>query len=126
MTKAGENPTVSYCSPKNKKVTKADIPAKVTIDGISCKVTGISDNAFKNCKNLKTVTIGSNVSKIGKQAFYGCSAISKITIKTTKLKASTVGNKAFQKVPAKAVIKAPKAKAKQYKKILQNKGLGKK
>ena len=126
VTKAGDNPTVSYVSPKNNKVATANIPAKVTIDGISCKVTGISANAFKNCKNLKTVTIGSNVSTIGKQAFYGCTAIKKITIKTTKLKASTVGNKAFQKVPAKAVLKAPKAKAKQYKKILQDKGLGKK
>lgn len=126
VTKAGDNPTVSYVSPKNNKVTAADIPAKVKINGISCKVTGISAAAFKNCKKLKTVTIGSNVSKIGKQAFYGCTALKKITIKTTKLKAGTVGKQAFQKVPAKAVLKTPKAKAKQYKKILQDKGLGKK
>ena len=126
VTKAGDNPTLSYSSPKNSNVTTANIPAKITVNGISCKVTGISANAFKNCKKLKTVTIGSNVSKIGKQAFYGCTAIQKITIKTTKLKAGNVGSKAFQKVPAKAVLKLPKAKAKQYKKILQDKGLGKK
>jgi len=126
VTKGGNNPTVSYCSPKDKKVTKADIPAKVTINGFSCKVTGISANAFKNCKKLKAVTIGSNVSKIGKQAFYGCSALKKITIKTTKLKAGTIGNKAFQKVPKNAVLKVPKAKAEQYKKLMQEKGLGKK
>ena len=78
VTKAGKNPTASYFEAKNKKVTKAEIPASVTLEGKKYKVTSISPDAFKDCKKLKTVTIGSNVNKIGKQAFYGCSSLKKM------------------------------------------------
>lgn len=126
VTKVGNNSTVSYCSPKNKKVTAVTIPNKVNIDGISYKITGISAKAFKNCKKLKQVTIGSNVQKIGKQAFYGCTSLKKLTIKSKKLKASLVGKAAFQGVSAKVKIQTPASKKKQYIEIIEKKGLGKK
>ena len=34
--------------------------------------------AFYNCKNLKTVTIGENVTSIGDNAFYGCTGIKEV------------------------------------------------
>lgn len=43
-------------------------------------VTEIYDAAFKNNKNITSVIIGKNVTKIGKEVFYGCSNISEITI----------------------------------------------
>ena len=48
------------------------IPDTVKVNGITCKVTAISANAFKNNKSLKSVTIGRNVTVIGTNAFYGC------------------------------------------------------
>ena len=104
----------------------------ILIDGMptagkkTYQVTAIASRAFVNRKKLKKVTIGANVSKIGKYAFYGCTNLKTITIKSTKLTASTVGSKAFSKIYTKATIKIPKAKKTAYKKILLKKGVTKK
>ena len=79
-------------------------------------VTGIEENAFKNCKKLKSAVIGSNIKKIGARAFYGCRKLKKITIKSKVLRKA--GKNAFKKIGADAVIKVPKSKKKAYKKIL--------
>lgn len=71
---------VAYVKPANKNLTKAAIPATVRINGKTCKVISIQKNAFKNCKKLKSVTIGKNVQTIGERAFYQCSALTKITL----------------------------------------------
>ena len=76
-------------------------------------------------KKLTTVTIGKNIKSIGKNAFYGCGKLKKITIKTTKLTAGAVGAGAFKGINQKAVIKCPKAKKTAYKKILLKKGMKK-
>jgi len=96
------------------------IPNTVTIKGKSYKVTSISSNAFKNNTNLTNVTIGKNVKKIGKNAFYGCKNLKKITVKSTKI--SSVGSNAFKNIHKKAVIKVPKSKLSKYKKLFKNKG----
>lgn len=41
-------------------------------------VTGICDGAFKNCTNIKSVTISSNIAKIGAEAFSGCASLKTI------------------------------------------------
>ena len=56
------------------------IPSTVTIDGVEYDVKGIGDNAFNNCENLKSVTIGNSVVSIGENAFNGCSNLESITI----------------------------------------------
>ena len=75
-------------------------------------------------KKLKTVVIGADIEKIGAKAFYKCVNLKKVTIQTTKLKAKTVGAKAFAKIHKKAVVKVPKAKKKAYKKWLKKRGIG--
>ena len=82
------------------------------------------NNAFKNCKKLKRVVIGKEITSIGAKAFSGCKALKKITIKSAKLK--KVGKNAFKGIHVKAVIKAPKAKLKAYKKLLRAGGAGSK
>ena len=109
--------TVTYMKPYNKNCTKATIPATVKIGGVTFKVTEVSNNAFKNCKNLKKVIIGKNVTKIGSKAFYGCKKLKSITIKTTKLK--KIGSKAFKGINSKAKFKVPKKKLSKYKKMIK-------
>ena len=141
--------TVAYVAPTNKNATTVSIPAAVTIDGVTYRVTSIADNAFANNKKLKKVTIGSNITtigkkafykctsftkitipskvkKIGKQTFYGCKKLKTITIKTTKLTSKNVGSKAFKGIYSKATIKVPKSKLTSYKKILKAKGVSSK
>lgn len=125
VTKTGKNGTVEYQKPLSQKAT-VTIPKTIRADGKTYKVTSIAAGAFKNSKKLTKVVIGSNVTKIGKNAFYGCKNLKNIVINTKNLKKTTVGAKAFKGTPAKAVVKVPKSKLKTYKKILQAKGLSKK
>lgn len=98
------------------KAFKGSAITKVTIGK---NVTTIGPNAFKNCKNLKTVVIRKNVKTIGKRAFYGCSKLTKVTIKSNVLK--TVKANAFKKISKKAVIKVPASKKASYTKKLKGK-----
>ena len=118
--------TVTFVSAKNKKIKSANITGTVKLKGVSYKVVEIAPNACAKCKKLKKVTIGKNITKIGKKAFYNCSSLKKITIQTKKLKMASVGAKAFSGIHSKAAVKVPKAKKKIYKKILKKKGLNKK
>lgn len=118
--------TVEYTKPSSKKATSASVPATIKANGKTYKVTSIAAKAFYKNTKLKKVTIGSNIKKIGKQAFFGCKNLKKITIKTKSLKKSTVGSKAFKGINKKATIKVPKKQKKAYKKILKAKGIGSK
>ena len=118
--------TVQYVKPVKKNIISVNIPSTVKIGGKRYKVTGIAANAFKNYKKLKKVTIGTNINKIGKKAFYGCSSLKNIKVKTSKLTNSRIGRQAFKGIHKKSVIKVPRRQLKTYKKILKTKGIGKK
>ena len=140
--------TVSYKAPASKLVTTVTIPAAVKIEGVKYTVVSVDANALKNCRKLKKVTIGENVTaignnvfqnckaltavtipaavrSIGKSAFQGCSKLKEITFNTTKLTSSRVGANAFKGTAKKAVVKVPKSKVKTYKKLLLARGLHK-
>ena len=70
--------SVEFTKPIYKKAS-VRIPDTVKINGITCKVTGISANAFKNNTVLKTVTIGKNVTAIGTNVFWGCRKLNKVS-----------------------------------------------
>lgn len=115
--------TVTYVKTVNKNKTKVVIPATVKIEGITYKVTAIGKNALKNNKKITKLTIGKNVSEIGKKAFYGCKKLKNITIKTKKLSDKKVGAKSFAGIKDKVTIKVPKKKYDAYKKLLLKKGV---
>ena len=137
---------VEYQVQGDTQVDKIVIPETVTLKGDKYKVTAITNNAFKNCTKLKSIVIGKNVTKIGTKAFYNCKNLTKITIpssivkigkqafancnklkriiiKTDQLTPKTVGAKAFTKTFRRPVVKVPKDKKKDYKKLLRSKGL---
>lgn len=138
-----------YDGSVDKNTISVIVPDNVIINGKKYPVTEIKKGAFKGSKKLQKITIGSNVTtigistfegctslksivipkkvkKIGKKAFYGCKKLKTITIKTTKLKKSTIGSKAFKGIYKKAKFKCPKAKLKNYKKWLKKAGAPKK
>ena len=75
---------------------------------------------IKNNNNLKKITIGSNITKIGVGAFKGCKNLKTITIKSKNLK--SVGKNAFKGINPKAKIKVPSSCLEKYKKLLAKKG----
>ncbi len=70
--------TVTFVRPAAKRAT-VRIPETVKVSGVTCKVTEISANAFKNNAVLKTVIVGKNVKTIGVNAFYGCKNLTKVS-----------------------------------------------
>lgn len=121
VTKAGQNGTVSYIKPIVKKAS-AIIPAQITVAGYTYKVTVISAKAFNKNTAVQKVVIGKNISKIGKEAFYGCKNLKKIQIKSKKLSAKNVGSRAFKGINKKAKMSVPKSKVKSYAKWVKTKG----
>ncbi len=98
------------------------IPKSITVNGKKLPVTEIAPNAFKNKagKKVTTLQIGSNIKKIGANAFNGCKKIKKVTILSKNIK--TIGSGAFKNVSKKAAIKVPGAAKKSYKKLLKKAG----
>lgn len=68
------------------------IPATVTHEGVTYKVTGVYDKAFKDCADLTGVTVGSNVTKIGNAAFENCTSLTNVVLDDYVI---TIGSNAF-------------------------------
>ncbi len=115
----------AFTKPINSKKTSVIIPDTVSSNGVIYKVTTISANAFKNNKSITKATIGKNITSIGDYAFLGCKKLKNITIKTTALKSSGIGTKAFSNTFVLPTVKAPKSVLASYKKLLKAKGLSK-
>ncbi len=93
------------------------IPDSVGFEGYNLNVIDVAPNFMKGNKKVKKVTIGSNVTSIGNEAFYKCKKLKKVTITSTKI--TTFGKKAFGKDAKKFKLKLPKSCKKTYKKLLK-------
>ena len=59
------------------------IPSSVSYNGQNYSVTNIGNSAFYGCSALTSVTIPNSVTSIGSNAFYGCSALTHIRCEAT-------------------------------------------
>lgn len=117
---SGKKGTVMVTGAVKKNIKTATIPKTVTIKGVTCRVTGIGQYAFRNCKKLARVVIGANVETIGKGAFANAGKLKSIQVKSKKLK--SVKKQALKGIHKKAVIRVPKSKKKAYTKIFRKRG----
>lgn len=122
--KVNSGSQVTYTA-KKKAGKTVTVPATVKIKGKTYKVTSIAANAFKGNSKIQKVTLGKNITKIGKNAFSNCKKLKTIVIKSKKLKASGIAKNAFKGLTKKTAIKVPKAKKKAYQKLFRKKGLSK-
>ncbi len=103
---------------KGKDVKNITIPAAITIKGASYKVTAVGDQAFANKGKIQKLTIGINVTKIGKKAFMKCKKLKNVIFKGAKVK--TVKNKAFKSTGSKVKVKfSKKLKGKQRTQLIK-------
>lgn len=119
VTDAAAKTAEAYGTAK-KNIKTINVTATVTIKDVTCKVTAIADLAFAGQKKATKAVIGTNVTKIGKKAFYGDSRLKSITVKGKKLK--TVGKQALKGINKHAVVRVPKAKKNAYKALFKGKG----
>lgn len=83
--------TISGIVETNKKNIK--IPATITVNGVTYKITAIEENAFAKAKKLTTVTIPSSVKTIGAGAFKNCKNLKEVKLPSS---VTTIGKKAFK------------------------------
>ena len=114
VTKYQEDFSVSFVSTKSSSKSIV-IPSTVKYKGIKYKVTGISNDAFKNNKKIKSIIIGENITSIGKSAFYGAKNLKFINIKSKHL--NKVSNYAIRGINGKAIIKCKNGKNKAIRKL---------
>lgn len=105
-----------------KSTSKASItiPATVRILGDTYKIDRIQAKAFQKNKKLKTLAIGRNIKTIDAKAFYGCSKLSKIQVKSQVLQ--KVGSNALKGTKKNIRIELPKNYFEKYKKFFEKKG----
>lgn len=100
----GSNGTAKVTGMKNRKSNSVAIPSEIELNGYSFKVTEIADKAFYQKSKLKTVVVGDNVRKIGKQAFTGIYKKAVLKLPASRYKAlkkllkSSVGYKKTMKI----------------------------
>ena len=68
------------------------IPATVTYDGTTYRVTAIGSSAFSGCRGLTSIVIPNSVTKIGNFAFYSCTRLTSIVIPNS---VTSISNEAF-------------------------------
>lgn len=115
------DPRVKAVGCTKRTLTTLTIPDTITFGGTTYKVTNVGVNAFRDMPKLTTLSIGKNVVKINRAAFYNCPKLKKITIHSKKL--STVIEKSFSKIYVKASVNVPNSYIKKYKTYLQDAGL---
>lgn len=93
------------------------VPVTFTAYGKTYKVASVAAKLLKNNKKVRKVVIGSNVTKIGAEAFCGCKNLKMIIIKSSKLK--SVGKNAIKNIYKRARIACPKKKKAAYKKLFK-------
>ena len=69
------------------------IPETVTYSGTTYNVTSIGSKAFRDCRNMTSITIPNSVTSIGYEAFYACKGLTSITIPNS---VTYISNYAFQ------------------------------
>ncbi len=114
--------TAVFTGPAKKTAAKLTVKDTVSANGKTYKVTEIKARACRGMKKLTTVTIGKNVTKIGKSAFEKCAKLKKITIKNAKMKKAGFGANCFKGINAKAAFKVPKKVLKNYTAWIKSKG----
>lgn len=92
--------------------------SRLTTVSIGHNVSVIGKNAFYKCKKLKKVTIGTGLTQINPGAFRGVKKGCTITIKSLKLK--RVSSRIDQSV-SRMTVRVPKRKYTAYKKLLRKK-----
>ena len=117
--------TVEYVKPTKKTAKTITVPGTVKIYGITYKVTSVGSKAFHKCTKVTKIMLPENITKIGANAFKDCGNLKTLTIKSTQMSSKTIHKNAFKGVTKKATLKVPASKKKAYTKLYQKCGLNK-
>ena len=104
FTSNGDGTASVKANSSSKPTGELIIPKKVLIDDVPHTVTSIGNVAFRDCRELTSITIPDSVTSIGYTAFYGCSSLTSITIPNS---VTSIGNNTFYNCSSLASITIP-------------------
>ena len=88
--------TVSIKVASGKNPSSINTGNTVIHSNTTYSITTIPANAFQNCTNITSVTIGTNITSISASAFSGCTNITKVTWNATNYSSSIGSSGGFQ------------------------------
>ena len=117
------NGDVTYLKPASKDITNVTVPNQVKKGKFLFKVIKVSNNAFRNCGNLKWAVIGKNVRVFGEYVFARAYNLKTVRVLGYGFKSGKVTN-AFVKAgkKGKLTVKVPGNKVDEYQKLFTGEG----
>ena len=117
------NGDVSYLKPASKDKTNVTVPNQVKKGKFLFKVIKVSNNAFRNCVNLKWAVIGKNVRVFGEYVFARTNNLTKVKVLGSGFKSGKTTN-AFVKAGKKGqlTVKVPGNKVDEYSELFTGEG----
>ena len=117
------NGDVTYLKPASKDITNVTVPNQVKKGKFLFKVIKVSNNAFRNCGNLKWAVIGNNVRVFGEYVFARAYNLKKVRVLGYGFKSGKVTN-AFVKAgkKGKLTVKVPGNKVDEYRELFTGEG----
>lgn len=109
------NGDVTYLKPASKNIEDVTVPNQVKKCKFMFKVIKISNNAFRNCKNLKWAVISKNVYVFGQYIFARDEKLTKVKVLGTGFKSGKVTD-AFVRAGknGRLTVKVPENKVNEY------------
>ena len=117
------NGDVTYLKPASKNIEDVTVPNQVKKGKFMFKVIKISNNAFRNCKNLKWAVISKNVYVFGQYIFARDEKLTKVKVLGTGFKSGKVSD-AFVRAGknGKLTVKVPGNKVDEYRELFTGEG----
>lgn len=83
-TQTNKKGTIKIKGAKAVSKSKATVPATLTVNGVTYKVTSLGTKSLSNWNKVKTIVLSENVKTIQKSAFQNCKKLRTIIVKNAK------------------------------------------
>ena len=83
-TQTNKKGTLKIKGAKAVSKSKATVPATLTVNGVTYKVTSLGTKSLSNWRKVKTIVLSENVNTIQKSAFQNCKKLRTIIVKNAK------------------------------------------
>ena len=119
VTKA--NVTITKVTVNNKSMAKLSLPSTCTIGGVKLSITAVGNKLKGTFRNVKTVVVGSTMTRIGSRAFANAPKVKTLQIKSKRLTKVTNCLKGSKVTKVQVKVGLSSAKKKSYKKMFTKK-----
>ncbi|MDO4532378.1 MAG: leucine-rich repeat protein [Coriobacteriia bacterium] len=113
---AKANVTITKVTVHKSSVAKLSLPTTCTIGGVKVTVTAVGKKLTGSFRNVRTVNVGSTVTSIGSSAFSKAPKVTKLVVKTSRLKSARNCLKGSKVARVNVTATLTKAKQTSYKK----------